>query len=402
MKFNYQVRTQQGQAQTGVVEASSKEAALSVLQKHGLFVTYLEEAKAPLFARRVEFLQRISRKDMVMFSRQLAILFKSNVPVVEALNTLSEQTKNPKLRESIEKITENVEGGTPLSQSLDDFPEIFSPFYISTVKSGEASGKLADVLNYLADHLEREYNFYSKIIGAMIYPAFVLFVFVIILILMMIFVVPALFQVLGETGQELPAITKITVALSNVLLKWWWILLILLFASIFSLIKFVKSKTGKKTIDGVAIKLPIFGEFFKKIYLTRLAENLSTLVSSGLPIVQALEICGEIVGNDVYRTLIFKTRDGVRKGEPISGILIKHPEVFPPLFVQMVVVGERTGHLDTALTNVVSFYQKDVEHTLDSFISFLEPLLIIGLGLVMVWAVIAFLLPIWQIGAGGM
>lgn len=398
MKFNYQARTQEGQIQTGVVEASSREAALTLLQKYGLYVTLLETAKVPFYAKRIEISQRISRKDVVVFSRQLAIMFKSNVPVVEALQTLSNQTKNQNFKEKIIKISEKVEGGTSLSVSLSSYPKIFSPFYTNMVKSGEVSGKLSEVLGYLADHLEREYNFYSKAITAMIYPVFVFFVFLVILTLMVVFVVPQLSQVLEATGKEIPQITKIAMGLSSFLKRWWWVFILFFLGLGIFVFKFSRTKEGKKIVDKLSLKLPLLGEFFKKIYLSRLAENLSTLISSGLPIVRALEITGEIIGNDVYKTIILKIQDGVKRGEPMSSILSRYQEFFPPLFIQMTVVGERTGQLGAALMNIVNFYQSDVERTLDSFVSLLEPILIIGLGVIVAGLVMAFLLPIYRFG----
>ncbi|MCJ7786898.1 type II secretion system F family protein, partial [Patescibacteria group bacterium] len=317
MKFNYQARTQEGQIQTGVIEASSREAAILLLQKYGLYVTFLEVTKISFYAKKIEILQRISRKDVVIFSRQLAIMLRSNVPLVESLHTLSNQTKNQNFKEKILKIAEKVEGGTLLSVSLSSYPKIFSPFYTNMVKSGEVSGKLSEVFVYLADHLEREYNFYSKVISAMIYPIFVFFVFLIILTLMAVFVVPQLSQVLGETGKELPQLTKMVIGLSSFLKRWWWVFILFLLGLGISAFKFLRTKDGKKIVDKLSLKLPLLGEFFKKIYLSRLAENLSTLISSGIPIVRALEITGEIVGNDTYKTIILKTLDGVKRGEPM-------------------------------------------------------------------------------------
>ena len=180
MKFNYQARSKEGQVQAGLIEASSKEAALVLLQKHGLYVTFLEEIKVPFYARRIDFLTRTSRKDIVMFTRQLSIMFKSNVPIVESLQTLAYQIRNVSLKEKIFKIAEVVEGGTTLSQALGLYPGVFSQFYVSMVKSGEVSGELSGSLDYLADYLEREHSFVSQIIGAMVYPVFVLILFLVI------------------------------------------------------------------------------------------------------------------------------------------------------------------------------------------------------------------------------
>jgi len=398
MKFNYLARSLEGQIQSGVVEASSKEAALSLLQTHGLYVTLLEEEKkVPLFTARIQFFQRVSRKDIVLFSRQLAILFKSNVPVIESLQTIANQTKKHSFKEKIFQIAEKVEGGTPLSQSLAFYPKIFSPFYTSVIKSGEVAGKLSEVLGYLADHTEREHNFYSKVIGAMVYPVFVLFVFIIILVLMITFVIPNLTQVLIESGQSLPFITRAVIKSSDFLRNWWWLILIFLLGILFFAAQFFKTSQGKNFVDKVSLDLPLFGEFLKKIYLTRIAENLSTLISAGLPIIQALEVTAEIVGSNTYSDIIFKTRDGVKRGEPISSIFSKYPESFPPLFLQMTTVGEKTGQLDSVLMNVVNFYQGEVERTLDTIVKLLEPIMIICLGLIVAGLIASVMLPLYRI-----
>jgi len=398
MRFTYRARTPAGELQSGIVEASSKEAALSLLQSYGLYITFLkEEKKAPFFAKKIEIFQRVSKRDIVAFSRQLAILFKSNVPVVESLQTIVSQTKKQNFKEKIITIAEKVEGGTPLSQALGLYPQIFSPFYVGVIKSGEAAGKLSEVLGHLADHTEKEYNFYSKLITAMVYPAFILFVFVAILILMSVLVIPKLTQVLIETGGELPLSTKIVISFSEILKNWWWLILIVLFGLFIFISQLIKTKQGKTFIDRVSLKLPFLGEFLKKTYLSRTAENLSTLISAGFPIVQALEITGEIVRNDVYRTIIFKAGEGVKRGEPISLFLSRYPESFPPLFIQMLVVGEKTGQLDLTLMNIVSYYQEETERTLENFIKLLEPIMIITLGLIVAALMSSILLPLYRI-----
>lgn len=400
MKFNYQTRTKEGEIQTGIVEAASKEAALNLLYKHGLYVTFLEEAALPIYAKRIKIFERISRKDIVLFSRQLSIMFKSEISLVEALGTLANQAKNSDFKEKILKLSEEVEGGTPLSKALSRYPKLFNHFYVSMVKSGEASGKLSGALDYLADHLEREYHLASRIRGAMIYPALVVFVVLVVLFLMMFFVVPHLTEVLEVTGQELPIVTQIVIGLSGFSRKWGWILILGL--AIFTVIIFryyYKTAEGKKFFEKFFLKLPLIGEFLKMVYLSRFAENLSTLISGGLPIAKALEISGEIVGNTVYKEIIFQTRDEVRKGERISSVLQRHPEAFPPMFCQMVLVGEKTGTLEKTLINVVDFYQKEVDRTIDNLLSILEPLLIIFLGLIVAGLMASILLPLYKITA---
>ena len=398
MRFNYQARTPTGEVQSGTVEASSKEAAVSLLQRHGLYITFLEEVAAPpVYAKRIKIFERIAAKDIVMFSRQLAIMFKTKVPLVEALETLAAQTKNPDLKEKIFKLAKEVEAGTSLSKALSRYPKVFSPFFIAMVRAGEASGKLSEALSYLAEHLEREYHLSSKLKGAMIYPAMVLFVAIIVLALMMFYIIPQLTEVLLASGGELPAITKIVISLSAFLRKWGLLLILVLLILVIFAIRYSRSQEGKKFFDQISLRFPITSELVRMICLSRFAENLSTLISGGLPIARALEISGDIVGNTVYKEIIFQTRDGVRKGEPISSTLARFPEIFPPVFTQMTAVGEKTGTLDKTLLEIVSFYQKETDRTIDNLLSILEPVLIIFLGLVVGGLMASVLLPLYRV-----
>lgn len=401
MKFNYQARTKTGEVQSGIVEASSKEAAVSLLQRYGLYVTFLEEVTAPpLYARRIKIFEQISAKDIVMFSRQLAIMFKTKVPLVEGLETLAVQTKNPDLKEKIFSLAEEVEAGASLSQALSRYPKIFSPFFVAMVRSGEASGKLSESLTYLSEHLEREYHLTSRLKGAMIYPAMVLFVAILVLVLMMFYIIPQLTEVLLASGGELPAITKIVISLSTFLRRWGLLLILILLSLVVSVIRYYQTQEGKKLFDQIVLRLPIISELVKKISLSRFAENLSTLISGGLPIAKALEISGDIVGNTVYKEIILQTRDGVRRGELISSTLSRFPETFPPVFTQMTSVGEKTGTLDKTLLEIVSFYQKEMERTIDNLLSILEPILIIFLGLVVGGVMVSVLLPLYRVAGG--
>ncbi len=399
MKFNYQARSKTGEIQSGVVEASNREAAFNVLKTHGFYVTALEETtRAPFYAKKLKFIERVSKKDIVLFSRQISIMFKSNVPIVESFRAIAKQTRKSIFREKILKLAGEIEGGTSLSKSLSIYPKLFTPFYISMVRSGEASGKLSDIFLYLADYLEKEYAFRSKIRGAMVYPIFILVVFIGVVVLIMVYVIPQLSEVLKGTGQEFPLATRIVMAVSEFLKKRWWAALIVLIGLVAGLYQFVKSETGKKFFDRNLLKLPILGNFLKKLYLGRCALNLSTLISGGVSISQALQITGEIVNNDLYKELLFETRDQVKKGETISSVLEKYPSLVFPLFYQMITVGEKTGSLDSSLMNVVDFYQKDVDRSLDNFVRLLEPIFIIILGGVVAGLMGAVLLPLYSMG----
>jgi len=396
MRFNYQARTKKGDVYVGAVEASSEESAVAILGERGLYVTFLEEAATPVFARRIEFFGRITKKDIVLFSRQLAIMFRSRVSLIESLRVLSLQTKNADFKEKIFKISEEVEGGTAFSQALARYPKIFSSFYVAMIKSGEASGKLAEVLNYLADHLEREYHLTAKAKGALIYPCLVVIVALLVLTLLIFFVLPNLIEVLEASGQSFPTSTKIVIALADFFRSWWWLIVLLIIVLISFFLKYRSTASGRNFFDRMSLKMPILGLFLQMIYLARFAENLSTLISSGLPIAQALEIVGDIIGNVSYKEVILKTREEVKKGEMISSTLSRVPELFPPVFIQMVLVGEKTGTLDTTLMHIVDFYQKEVDRTIDNILAILEPALIIFLGFIVAGLMLSILMPLYQ------
>ena len=396
MRFNYQARTQKGDIYTGSIEASNQEFAAALLRERGLFATFLEEAVPSVYARKIDFFDRITRKDIVMFSRQLAIMFKSKISLVESLRVLASQTKKANLKEKLLKISEQVEGGTSFSQALARYPKIFSSFYIAMVKSGEASGKLFEVLNYLADHLEKEYHLISKTKGALIYPALIVFSILLILILLTFFVIPNLLQVLEASGQTLPLPTRIVLSFTTFIRNWAWLIVLVIILSVFSFFRYYATQKGKEFFDRIFLKIPIAGSFLKTIHLNRFAENLSTLISGGLPIVQSLDIVGDIITNLSYKQVIAKTREEVRKGEMISSVLSQHTELFPPVFVQMVLIGEKTGTLDATLMNVVDFYQQEVDRSINNILSILEPALIIFLGLVIAGLMLSILMPLYQ------
>jgi len=402
MKYNYQARAKDGRVQTGVVEASSREAGFNVLKKHNLYVTALEEiSDSPFYAKQLTFFSKANKRDVVMFSRQISIMFKSEVPVVEAFRTIAKQTRKADFKEKIIKIAEEIEGGTPLSKALFMYPKIFSPFYVNMIKAGEASGKLSEVFLYLADYLEKQDAFTSKIKGAMIYPIFILVVFVGVVALIMGYVIPQLSKVLESSGAELPMLTKIVIAASNFIQQKWWLMLLIILAVVGGLVYFFRTDKGKEISDKMFLGLPFVKNFAQKFYLTRIALNLTTLISGGLPIAQALEITGTVVGSVQYNDILQEAKEGVKRGDAISMVFQRYPRLISPLFFQMIMVGEKTGTLDSSLNNVVAFYERDVDRALDSFIRLLEPLFIILLGGVVAGLMGAVLMPIYSGGMMG-
>ncbi|MBZ1348292.1 MAG: type II secretion system F family protein [Candidatus Nealsonbacteria bacterium] len=400
MKFAYQVRTKEGEIQTGVIESSSQDAALSFIQRAGRYVTSIEEIKEkPFYTKRIKIFDRVPSQQLVLFSRQLSIMFKSKIPLSEALHSIADQTKNIGFKEKILELFEDVEAGTSFSKALSSHPGLFSVFYVNMVKSGEASGNLSHSLNYLAEHLEKEHHLRSKIKGAMIYPIFVIMVMVTAFLAIILFVLPELTKLLEAGGGEIPAITMMVIGLSDFLKKWGWLLVLGLIGLIIFAYRSHKTQKGKEIFDRIVLGFPIIGELTKKIHLIRFGENLSTLISGGIPISKALEISGDVIDNTIYKKAILDIQEAVKKGEPLNVVLRKSPGLFSPLFSQMVSVGEKTGTVDRCLMNMVEFYQKEVERNIDTLLSLIEPILIIFLGVMVGGLVASVLIPIYQMAA---
>ena len=381
MKYIYQARSKEGKIETGTVEASSREAAAVLLQKYNVFVTSIkEQTPAILRTESISFLNKVSKKDLAIFSRQLAVMLQSRVPVIQALNGLSAQIKNPGFKEKILKISQLVREGNSLSESFSAFPEVFNVFYVSLIKTGEASGKISDSLYYLSDHLEREHDIKSQITGAMVYPAFVIAVLLIVVPLVVIFLMPRLIDLLKETTVKPPVFTQMMISFYGFLANYGWVLLVGFVISIISIVYYFTTPEGKKKFDVLVLKMPLIGGFFKKTFLIRFAENISTLIGAGLSINSALKITKDTVGNHVYRNILSETEEGVSQGEKISAVLIKYSEFVPPFVVQMIQVGEETGTLDKNLMEIVNFYNKEVKRAVEAFTALLEPILIIILG----------------------
>ncbi len=398
MQFNYRGRDKEGNLKTGTIEASSKGAAILKLQDMELYVTSLQEENVPFYKSKINLPQKISQIEIVVFSRQLAIMLQSKITVVESLKIISKQITNESFREKIEEITDNVEGGVPLSRAFRKHSDVFSPFYVSMMESGEASGKLAESLDYLATQLEKNYEFRKKMIGAVTYPAFIIVVFSAVLTFLFLFVVPELVEMLEDFDAEIPFLTRVVISVSSFLQSWWWMVVLGLFFLVSAFLRFIKTRDGKELFDTYILKIPILGFLFKKIYLSYFAESMAILMESGLSIVKALDITEKVVGNAIYQDIVREIKKEVKGGKDISFVLERYPDYFPGLFIQMVVAGERSGEMSFSLKNAAKFYKEDVERSLESYVKLTEPILIILLGGLVGSLVLSILLPIYNIG----
>ena len=397
MKYTYQARSKEGKIETGTVEASSKEAAALLLQKYNIFVTSINES-SPLISslNNITFFERVSKKELAIFSRQLAVLLQSRVPVTQSLKSLAIQIKKKSFKEKVVKIAQLIEEGNSLSDAFGAYPDVFNVFYVSLVKTGEASGKISESLYYLSDHLEREADIASKIRSAMIYPAFVILVLFAVILIVMFFVMPRVTSLLKETTSEPPLLTMMMLGFYDFLFQWGWVVMVGFISLVVFIIYYFTTKEGKKNYDKIVLKVPFISGFLKKIFLIRFAENISTLIGAGLSINNALRITKDTVENFVYKEIISETEERVSEGEKISAVLVKYPDYAPPFVVQMIQVGEETGKLDRNLMEIVNFYQKEVTRSVEVFTAMLEPILIIFLGGIVALLAITVLEPLYS------
>ncbi|MDO8558461.1 MAG: type II secretion system F family protein [bacterium] len=396
MQFSYTARTKNGETQNGMVEAATQDAALDLLHRNNLVVVSLEQVQHSKFLSSLSKLfQSVKNKDIVIFSRQLATLFEATVPLVESLRTLGVQTDNEYFRSVLGAMAEEVDAGTAFSQTLAKYPKIFSKYYVSMVESGEVSGRLQESLDYLANHEEKEYALMQKVRGALMYPAVIIIVFILITIFLMIFVIPKLTSVLTELGTELPLPTKILIAASSFFQHWWFTLPLIAGALFFAGRWVVQTPQGKAITDRLLLKFPVLGDMFTKLYISRISENLSTLIKGGLPIIKALDVTSRVVGNEVYVALIKKSMEEVKAGNTISSVFQKSPHM-PLMVSQMISVGERSGKLDSILASLSRFYAREVDSMTENLTTLIEPLVILVLGGGVLVLVLSILLPIYN------
>lgn len=394
--FSYLGKYASGQTVSGVVEAKSIEEAKALLRERALQVITLKEKLQTGFISGIEgLLNRVTAKDITFFSRQFSVLINASIPIVRALKTLTRQTTNTRFKLVIADIAAAVEGGAKLSQAMAHYPKIFDQFFVHMVRAGETTGRLDQVLEYLADEKEKDYGLKSRIRGAMIYPAVILTAMIIIGALMMIYVVPKLAEVITQGGGELPWTTKLLLSTSYVMSHYWWLMLFLLAVASVSVYLYAHTVSGLYYLDHLKLKLPVLGKLNQQIALTRFAVSLSNLLASGVPVVRSLEIAADIVGNTVYKELIQKAVVEVQGGNPIATVFM-HQKNIPTIVPQMIAIGEETGKLDEILKKLANFYNREIDSTLSALTSLIEPMVIILLGIGAAIIVTGILLPIYS------
>ncbi len=398
MLFEYQAIDANNNSREGTVEASSEEAAINTVQQRGYTVTSIKQAtdNKSILDFEINWFQHVSNKEVVILSRQIATLFQAQVSALRIFRLLASEAENPLMKSILNGVADDLQAGSSISRALAAHPEVFTPFYISMVKAGEESGSLEKSFSYLADYLDRIYEVVTKARNALIYPAFVIATFFIVMGLMLTLVIPRVSVILKDSGQELPIYTKVVIGISDFMTN--NISLILLFLSLigFGIWRFGQTAVGKRTYDEIKLGIPYIGDLYQKIFLTRICDNLSTMLSSGISMVQALEVTADVVDNLVYKEIIEQTTLEVKGGRSFADTISEYPEI-PGVLAQMSKVGEETGNLSEILSTLSVFYRREVNNAVDTLIGLIEPAMIVLLGLGVGSLLASVLMPIYSI-----
>lgn len=401
MLYSYKALKQTGEKVEGTIEAPGADSAIGLLQKQNLIIVDIKapEEKKP-FNIEIPFLNKVSNKDVVILSRQMATLFQAQVSALRIFRLVAEQSSNTLLQKHLFQIADDLQGGSSISNALSKHPDAFSPFYVNMVKAGEESGKLDDTFNYLADYLDRTYEVTSKAKNALVYPAFVIATFVGVMILMLTVIIPKISVMLTESGQEIPIYTKIVLGISNLFLNYGLFMAIGAVILGFFVWKYSQTEEGAYRLDEIKLQIPYLGDLYRKLYLSRIADNMNTMIISGIPILRALEITGAVVDNAVYKKIIDQTLYDVKSGGTLSSAFAQYKEI-PGIMVQMIKVGEETGELGNILKTLAKFYQREVTTAVDTLVGLIEPIMIVALGLGVGILLASVLMPIYNIASAG-
>src|SRR3989338_1356915 len=397
MLFKYKAIDDKGINKEGEIDAPNRDIAISGLQRRGLVVISIKEEGENKSIFQLSFFERVKPKDIVILSRQISTLFEAQVSALKAFTMLAANTENKLLGHKLTQVGDDLQAGVSISGSLSHHQDVFSDFYINMVKVGEETGKLNQTFLHLADYLDRQYALTSKTRNALIYPAFVIATFFIVMSLMFVIVIPKLSTIILLSGHAVPFYTKIVIAVYNFFVLYGLFALIFLVLLGIWVWRLASTERGKVYLDGLRLSTPVVGNLYKKLYLSRITDNLNTMLLSGVPIVRAIDITGQVVGSLVYKNLLAEVAGGVKSGLAFSAALEKHGEQIPGIMVQMVLVGEETGSLGAILKTLTDFYKREVDDAVDTLVGMIEPVMIVVLGLGVGVLLVSVLMPIYNL-----
>jgi type IV pilus assembly protein PilC len=403
-KFNWEARTKTGGTQKGVMEAGTVDIVEAQLKKYGFSNITIKGDSKGLGFKLPKFGgggSKIETKDLVVFTRQFATMIDSGLPLVQCLDILSSQQENKTFKEILVKVKESVESGSTFADALSKHPKAFDQLFVNLVAAGEIGGILDTILSRLAAYIEKSMKLAKQIKGAMVYPITIMSIAVIVVGVIMIFVIPTFSKMFSDSGMQLPALTRFVINLSNFLIKYIVVIIAGIYAIMWGIKKYYSTPAGQKIMDRLALKAPIAGPLIRKVSVAKFTRTLGTMVSSGVPIMDGLEIVAKTAGNKVVEEAIFSVRQAISEGKTMAEPLAACG-VFPPMVVQMISVGEATGAMDTMLNKIADFYDDEVDDAVSAMTAMMEPLLMVFLGVVVGGLVVAMYLPIFKMaGAVG-
>ena len=391
--FEYTARSQTGQIQKGQMDVASKDDVTAYLRKNRLIMVNVREQP-----KQIKFSMggpRVKTRDIVIFTRQFATMINAGLPLVQSLNILASQTENKTLADVTKAVVYDVESGNTLADAFSKHPKAFSSLYVNMVAAGEAGGILDTILLRLATFLEKNDALVRKVKGAMIYPGVIISVAAIAICILLVFVIPTFQSMFSSAGLELPLPTRIVIGMSDFLIGYWWAILGMAAGAVFALKSYYATAAGRLQIDALMLKAPVLGDVIRKSAVSRFTRTLGTLVSSGVSILDGLEITAKTAGNSVIHDAVMESRQSIAGGETIAAPLEKS-KVFPPMVISMIAVGEQTGGLDEMLSKIADFYDEEVDVAVSALLSLMEPAMIVGLGVIVGGMVIAMYLPIFD------
>ena len=399
MLFKYKAVDEKGTSKEGAIDAPNRDMAVSGLQHRGFIVVSIKEEGEKKSIFQISLFAKVPMKDVVILSRQISTLFEAQVSALKAFTMLASNVENKLLGHKLTQIGDDLQAGVSISGALAKHPDVFSEFYVNMVKAGEETGKLNQTFAFLADYLDRQYALTSKTRNALIYPAFVIFTFFVVMTLMFVVVIPKLSAIILDSGQEVPIYTKIVIGASNFFVHYGFFVIIFLVLLGVWLWRLSSTEKGKAYLDKMRLSTPLVGVLYKKLYLSRIADNMDTMLTSGIPIVRAIDITSEVVNSRVYKGILKNTAESVKSGLAFSTALEKYPEM-PGIMVQMVKVGEETGALGSILKTLADFYKREVDNAIDTLVGLIEPVMIVVLGLGVGLLLVSILVPIYDMAGG--
>lgn len=395
MKFKYRAKNKAGKIIEGIVDAGNDFIARDLLREKSLSIISLKKKGGGLDAL-IARLNRVKGKDLVIFFRQLAVMVEASIPLIKALKVLAKQTDNPRLKAITEELYQDVDSGSKLSEAMGKHTDVFSKFFINIIRAGEASGRLEEVLNYLADQQEKDHDLSSKIKGALIYPVVILTGMIGGGIVMMVTVVPKLEEIFSNMGSSLPWQTRALLGISRFIISYWWIVLAGVVAFVLAIIYAAKTETGRIVLSNIKLRIPVFGKMFKMMYVIRINRSLYTLLVGGVTLVDSLVIVKDIVDDPIYADILDASMQRVNDGHPLAEELDKHDKFIPKVVSNMISIGEQSGRMDQMLERISLFYEKELDNMANNIMVLMEPFIMIFLGIGVAIMVSAIFIPLYN------